>query len=122
MPLWSRKRAAWLRETVGKSRSTSAHFPRPMAFSQWHSSSLAPSARVSQPQISLPGFSRKMERQQRTMIKMATNTAKIRNTPLATGRITSRAARMALPAAAFSMAARTWSPSWEKIVCTRATI
>ena len=120
LPLSSRSRAAWLRETVGKSRLTSAQRPRPMAFSQWHRSSRVPSPRVSQPQISFPGFSRNRDIRQRTMIKMAKSTATIRSTAQATGKITSMAAPMAAPVSAFSMAERTCSPSWEKIAPRRA--
>ena len=120
LPLSSRSRAAWLRETVGKSRLTSAHRPRPMAFSQWHRSRRVPSPRVSHPQISFPGFSRNRDIRQRTMITMATMTATTRRIPQATGRITSMAAPSAAPVSAFSTAARTWSPSWEKITPKRA--
>ena len=66
--------------------------PRPMAFSQWHRSSLVPSARVSQPQISLPVFSRNRDMRRRTMIKMAMGMATTRKIPQATGKITSMAA------------------------------
>ena len=119
-PLSSRSRAAWLRETVGKSRLTSTQAPRPMAFSQWHRSSLVPSARVSQPQISLPVFSRNRDMRQRTMIKMAMGMATTRKIPQATGKITSMAAAMAAPVSGFCSAAWTCSPSWEKIAPRRA--
>ena len=118
-PLSSRKSAMWLRETVGKSRSTSENRLLPTVFSQWRRSNRVPSFMDSQPQISFPGFSRNRDSRHRAMTMMAKIIATTRRTPQATGRTMSMTAPTACPVSALARAERTWSASWVKINCKR---